>query len=287
MDPLIISCAVSGGYATRERAPHFPFDPEAIGRSAVEAWREGAAIVHIHARDDSGEHTGDLDAFRRTLDVIRSADCNVIVNLTTAYGAVPELTPGYDPATVTQMRSAPLSLQPEVASFDCGSVNSGDVVFENSPRFLKALAAAMQEHGVKPEIEVFDTGFIGTALTLADHGLLSAPLFFQLVLGVQGGAPATARALLHLVDSLPAGAPWSVCALGRDQVRLNAMAIAMGGHARTWLEDNLWFSKGVPASNPMLVERVRRISETLDRPVATPDDARRILGLTTSVDSVV
>lgn len=270
VSPLIISCAVTGGRASGSGNPHHPRTPEAIGQAAIEAWREGAAIVHIHARGDDGAPTGDLDSFRRIVDVIRSEGSDVVLNLTTSY---------YDDVANWEQRFGPLELGPELASFDCGTLNFNDRVFENSPTFLAALAGRMLERGVKPEIEIFDAGMVATARRLAAEGRLADPLYFQFVLGVRGGAPATERDLLFLAESIPAGSPWSVCALGRDQLRMNAMAIAMGGHARTGLEDNLYFRQGEFASNGRLVERVRRLAELMERPVATPGQAREILHL--------
>lgn len=267
--PLIISCALTGSLATPADNPHLPFDPEAIGRAAVEAWREGAAIVHIHARDDAGTPTGDPEYFRRAIDVIRSAGCDVVINLTTSYSAIAE--DNWD------QRFAALEPGPEVASLDCGSMNFGGWLFRNTPEFMRELARRMGDRGVKPELEIFDSGQIGNAVRLYSEGLLEAPLLFQIVLGVAGGAPPTARSLLHLTESLPESAHWSVCALGRAQLPLTAHAIALGGHARTGLEDNLWYRKGVPASNAMLVERVRKLGETLERPVAAPKQVRELL----------
>jgi 3-keto-5-aminohexanoate cleavage enzyme len=268
---LILSCALTGAIATPAHNPFLPFDPEAIGQAAIEAWKEGAAIVHIHARKDDGTPTGDPEYFRRAIDVIRSADCDVIINLTTAFSGLAD--------DVWPQRFAALDARPEIASFDCGSMNFGEWLFRNTPEFLNQLATRMQEAGVKPELEIFDLGQVYNALRIHEAGLLEAPLFFQLVLGVAGGAPASARNLVHLVDVLPADSPWSVCAIGRHQLPMNAHAIAMGGHARTGLEDNLWYRKGVPATNAMLVERLRRLGETLDRPIATPNEARAILGI--------
>jgi 3-keto-5-aminohexanoate cleavage enzyme len=278
-DPLIISCALTGVLATIEDNPHLPYDPEAIGRAAVEAWREGAAIVHLHARDDDGTPAWAPGYFQRAIDVIRSQDCDVIINLTTSYGSTGE--DNWD------WRFAALDPRPELASFDCGTMNFGDTVFRNTPEFLDELARRMLDAGVKPELEIFDTGQIGNALRLAGKGLLSAPLFFQFVLGVAGGAAATIRDLMHLVQTIPAGSVWSACAVGRAQLSINTHAIAMGGHARTGLEDNLWYRKGVPATNAMLVERVRRLAELMERPVATPDQARLLLARTSAAEHVV
>lgn len=271
MDPLIISCAIVGDQPL-SGSPRLPQTPEEIGRSAVEAWREGAAIVHLHARDDQGEPAGDAEYFKRAMHVIREAGSDVIVNLTTSFN-------GADEPMVWDKRFVPLELSPEVASFDCGTLNFDEMVFHNSVPFLRELARRMQAAKVKPEIEIFDAGMMGTAVRLADEKLLDAPLYVQFVLGVPGGAPATEQELLHLRSLLPEAAVWSVCALGRAQLPMNALAIVLGGHARTGLEDNLYYRKGELADNPRLVERVRRLSETLERPVATPDKARALLGL--------
>jgi 3-keto-5-aminohexanoate cleavage enzyme len=269
--PLVISCALTGTLATATDNPHLPVDPEAIGQAAVDAAAEGAAIVHIHARNDAGEPAWEPEYFRRSLDVIRSAGCDVLVNLTTSYGSTKEDNWAW--------RFAPLDLHPDIASFDCGTMNFGRWVFRNSPDFLAELARRMASTGVKAELEIFDAGQVGNALRLADEGLLARPLFFQFVLGVAGGAVATAESLLHLVRQIPPESPWSVCALGRSQLPMNVHAIALGGHARTGLEDNLWYRKGVPASNAKLVERVRKVAELMERPIASPAQAREILSL--------
>lgn len=275
MDPLIISCAVTGDQPS-SLSPLVPATPETVAQAAIEASREGAAIVHIHARNDQGEPVGGADDFRRIVDIIRASDPDVILNLTTSFGGAHE---DIWDESVWEGRFAPLELQTEIASFDCGTLNFDTYVFQNSLPFLRRLGERMQAAGVKPELEIFDAGMIGTVSRLVEESILRAPLWYQFVLGVPGGAPATERDLMHLRSSIPSESPWSVCALGRDQLPMNAMAIVMGGHARTGLEDNLYFRRGELADNARLVERVRRLSETLERPVATPDQARRILGL--------
>jgi 3-keto-5-aminohexanoate cleavage enzyme len=270
-DPLIISCAVTGNIATLEDNPHLPYDPEAIGRAAVEAWREGASIVHIHARQDDGTPAWEPEFFQRSIDVIRAAGSDMLINLTTSYGSVDE--DDWD------KRYAALECGTELASFDCGSMNFGPWVFRNAPDFLDELARRMDVAGVKPELEIFDSGQLHNALRLAETRPLGDPPFFQFVLGIAGGAPATAESLFHLVGQLPEDAVWSVCATGRAQLPVNLHAIAAGGHVRTGLEDNLWFRRGEPATNAALVARVRQIAEAAERTIATPADTRRILGL--------
>jgi 3-keto-5-aminohexanoate cleavage enzyme len=281
VDPLIISCAVTGDQPV-SLSQELPATPEAIAQSAIEAWREGAAIVHIHARDDQGEPVGGVDDFRRVVDIIRSSDSDVIINLTTSFGGANENV--WD-ENVWEGRFAPLELQPEIASFDCGTMNFDTYIFQNSVPFLRKLGDRMQAAGVKPELEIFDAGMIGTVSRLVEEGALQKPLYFQFVLGIPGGAPATEKELMHLRAAIPPESPWSVCAVGRSQLPMNTLAIVMGGHARTGLEDNLYFRKGELADNARLVERVRQLSETLERPVATPDQARQILGLAAPVTS--
>lgn len=271
-DPVIIQAAITGSQdANPDRTPNLPVTTEQIVGEAVEAWRAGAAVIHLHARDEDGTPTQDADRFRVLLQGIRDAGCDAIINLSTGTAGG---------RSVRDARLAPLALAPEMASFDCGSINFGDRIFEGDVPFLRRMASAMQAAGVRPEIECFDTGHVGLALQLAAEGLLDSPLVVQFVLGVPGsGVPATVDQVEHLRRMLPPGSQWSVCAIGRAQLPLNAYCILAGGHVRTGLEDNLWYRRGERATNAMLVERVVRLARELERPVATPDDAREILGL--------
>jgi 3-keto-5-aminohexanoate cleavage enzyme len=206
------------------------------------------------------------------MELIRGAGCDVLINLSTSGGAG---------GVGEEARLDVVDLKPEIASFDAGSMNFGDRVFLNSPEFLVKLAKRMQEQGVKPEIECFDGGQIDNAVRIIEQGLIDPPHWFQIVLGVKGGAAATPRQLLHMVDTLPSGVPWSVCAIGRQQLPMNIMAMAMGGHARTGLEDNIYYRKGeLATSNAQLVARVVRIGREMGREPASPAEAREILGLT-------
>ena len=198
-------------------------------------------------------------------DLIRAAGPDVVINMSTGGGAG---------QTTDEQRMEPVSLQPEIASFDCGSLNFGQRVFVNSPGFLDELAARMEKHGVLPEIECFEPGHVANAIRLIDEGKLKPPFWFQFVLGVRGGSPGTVKQLLHLLEMMPAGAHWSVCGIGRAQLPLGMAAMAMGGHVRTGLEDNIYYHKGQLAeSNAQLVARLVRIAGEVGRPVATP--ARR------------
>jgi len=271
-DPVVIQCAVTGSTAPDpERAPNLPLTADAIVAEALAAWRAGAAVVHLHAREPDGTPTQDVEAYRLLVDGLRDAGCEAVVNLScgTAGGRA-----------VREERLGPLALRPAMASFDAGTINFGERIFEGDLPFLRRMAAAFREHGVRPELECFDTGHVGLVLQLRDEGLLDDPLVVQFVLGVPGsGVPATVDQVQHLRRLLPPDARWSVCAIGRAQLPLNAFCILAGGHVRTGLEDNLWYGRGDRATNARLVERAVRLAGELQRPVATPDEARAILGL--------
>ena len=270
-DAVIISVATTGSWPTKAQNPHVPIAEEEIAATAVECRAAGAAIVHVHVRDDAGRVTCDPARYARVRALIEAAGCDAIVNMSTG-GAAGLVT--------DEERMAPVSLSPEIASFDCGSLNFGDGVFVNSPAFLDELADRMRRFNVLPEIECFEPGHVWNALRLIEAGKLTPPFWFQFVLGVRGGAPATVKQLTHLVDMLPPGAHWSVCAIGRAQLPMGVAAMAMGGHARTGLEDNLYYRKGeLATSNAQLVARLARIAAELNRPLATPDQVRRLLDL--------
>ncbi len=271
-DKVILSVATTGSWPSKAQHPGLPVTPEEIAQAAVESWREGAAIVHVHARDDAGKMTCELARFQKIKALIRAQGCDILINFSTSGGA----------GRVDESeRFNSLAAGPELGSLDAGSMNFNQRVFLNPPDFLEELARRMLAANVKPEIEVFDSGMIGNALTLVEKGLIRPPLWWQFVLGVKGGAPATARDLVHLVESVPAGSLWSVCAVGRHQLPMNVLAIAMGGHARTGVEDNLYYRRGELAqSNAQLVTRLARIARECGREPATPQEAREMLGLT-------
>lgn len=273
--PVIIQCAVTGSQPVTGRNPNLPATSDAIARSAIEAARAGASVLHIHARDENGLPTGDPDAFRAIVEQIRSEEPDVILNLSTGSGG--GLISGAD-------RWACVELRPEMASFDCGSVNMGDRVFENPRPFLRDLAQALNDQGVRPEVECFEVGHIEQALALRDEGLLSDPLCVQFVLGVPGAAAPTLANLAYFHSLLPTDATWSVCGVGAAQLPLTLIALGAGGHVRTGLEDSLYFSRGVLAdSNAQLVERVVRLANEVGRPIADPDQAREILSVPVGV----
>ncbi|MGA3039079.1 MAG: 3-keto-5-aminohexanoate cleavage protein [Vulcanimicrobiaceae bacterium] len=268
MDPLIVTVAPVGAELTPDQTPYLPLTPEQLGDTAAASEAAGASIVHVHCRTDDGTNTHAVTRFRDALNAIRSRS-SLIVQFSTggAIGMTPE------------ERAAPLELQPEMATLTCGTVNFGDDVFENSFPIMRGILAAMQRYGVRPELEIFDAGHLTNAKRLAAEGLLRFPQHVDFVLGVPGGLEASAEALLDCVRALPAGCTWSVAAIGRMQLPMATIAVAMGGHVRVGLEDNIWYSKGKLARNEELVARVTRIAAELGRPVATPNDARRILRL--------
>jgi 3-keto-5-aminohexanoate cleavage enzyme len=268
MDPLIVTVAPVGAELTPEQTPYLPLTPEQLGETAAACEAAGASIVHVHCRTDAGENTHAVARFRDALVAIRSCS-NLIVQFSTggAIGMTPE------------ERAAPLELKPEMATLTCGTVNFGEDVFENSFPIMRGIAAAMQRYGVTPELEIFDAGHLSNAKRLAAEGVLHFPQHVDFVLGVPGALEASAEALLDCVRALPAGCTWSVAAVGRMQLPMATIAVAMGGHVRVGLEDNIWYSKGKLARNEELVARVTRIAAELGRPVASPDDARRILRL--------
>lgn len=270
MEKLIITCALVGAEVTREQQPNLPLTPQEIADAAYEAWQAGASIAHIHVRDAEGHASQDRELYRQAIELIKEK-CDIIVQVSTG-GAV-WMTP--------EERLQPVTLKPEMATLTVGTVNFGDDVFMNTPKHIEAFALAMQEHGVRPELEIFDVGMITNALRLLDKGLISAPLHFDFVLGVPGAIAGTPENLMHMVKLIPPGSTWSVAGIGRAQLPLNTMAILLGGHVRVGFEDNIFYKKGVLAtSNAQFVERIVRLANELGREVATPAEARKVLNLT-------
>jgi len=270
MNKLMITAAMIGAEVTRQDHPEIPVTPEEIAEAAYECYKAGASIIHLHVRKPDGTPTQDVAIYKQTMKLIKDK-CNVIIQVSTG-GAV---------GMPTEERIAPVRLRPEMATLTAGSVNFGEDVFLNSPQDVELFALHMKEYGVKPEIEVFDTGMIGTAIRMEKKGLLVSPLHFDLVMGVPGGIPGTPKNLLSLVESLPHNATWTVAGIGRTQLPLGVMAIILGGHVRVGFEDNIYYSRGIlAASNAQLVARIARISHEMGREVATPAETRKILGIT-------
>ncbi len=268
MNPLVITCAPVGAEVRPDQTPHLPYTPSLLGETARAVREAGGSIIHVHCRNDDGTNTHSIERFREAYDAIR-AQSDLIVQFSTggAIGMTPE------------ERASVLELRPEMATLTCGSVNFGDDIFENSFPIMRGILKKMNEYGVRPELEIFDKGHIANARKLARERLLSFPQHVDLVLGVPGGLEATVQNLADLVDALPDGCTWSVAGIGRQQLPMAMAAIAMGGHVRVGLEDNLFYSRGRLARNEELVARVARIAAEAGRPVATPDQARKLLGL--------
>lgn len=268
MDPLIITCAPVGAEIRPDQTPYLPYTPALLGDTARAIQEAGASIVHVHCRNDDGTNTHSVERFGQAYSAIR-AQSDLIVQFSTG-GAI-----GMTP----QERASVLELRPEMATLTCGSVNFGDEIFENSFPIMRDLLKRMNEFGVRPELEIFDKGHLANARRLARERLLSFPQHVDFVLGVPGGLEATVQNLCDLVDDLPDGCTWSVAGIGKGQLPMAMAAIAMGGHVRVGLEDNLYYSRGRLARNEELVARIARIAQEAGRRVATPDVARKVLGL--------
>jgi len=268
MDPLIITCAPVGAELRIDQTPYLPYTPALLGETARAVRDAGGSIIHVHCRNDDGSNTHSVERFREAYGAVRDAS-DLIVQFSTggAIGMTPE------------ERAGVLQLRPEMATLTCGTVNFGDDVFENSFPIMRGILKKMHEFDVRPELEIFDKGHLANARRLARERLLSFPQHVDFVLGVPGGLEATVQNLCDLVDDLPDGCTWSVAGIGRQQLPMAMAAIAMGGHVRVGLEDNVFYSRGKLARNEELVARVARIAAEAGRPVATPDQARKVLGL--------
>ena len=271
MDKLIITVALTGNVTTKEMNPHLPVTADEIAADVRRCADAGAVLFHVHARDKNQKPTLDIEAYRKNVIQIKSLAPEVIIQLSTGARA------GKD----WESRVKPVRVLPEMASFTTGSNNLPGIVYENSPQFIEYLAGVFKKTGVKPEIEVFETGMINNALYLKTKGLIKAPFHFDFVLGAPGSMPGTVKNMVFLSESVPAGSTWTVAGIGKVQIPLAAAAIVMGGHVRVGLEDNLYLPDGSMASNPKLVEKVVAIANEIGRETATPEEARTLLSLNT------
>ncbi|HOJ95159.1 MAG TPA: 3-keto-5-aminohexanoate cleavage protein [Fervidobacterium nodosum] len=270
MEKLIITVAVTGAEVTKQQQPNLPITPDEIAEDVYRCWKAGASIAHIHARLPDGTPTQSKEVYAEIKRKIREKGCDIIIQFSTG-GAV-----WHKPEERIQC----LDAEPEMATLSAGSCNFGDDVFMNSPSFMELLAMSMKEKGIKPEIEVFEPGMIENALRLVKKGLLELPLHFDFVLGVPGAMTGNIEDLVFLVNKLPEGCTWSVAGIGRYELPLAVHAIVMGGHVRVGFEDNIYYRKGeLATSNAQLVERIVRIANEVGREIATPDEARKILGI--------
>ncbi|EFD65693.1 conserved hypothetical protein [Streptomyces lividans TK24] len=287
---VIITCALTGAGDTVRKSPHVPVTPEQIARNAVEAAAAGAAVVHIHVRDpETGDPSRDPKLYREVVERVKETGTDVVINLTAGMGGDLVIDPD-DPLThlpgtdlVGGLERLPHveDLLPDICTLDCGSLNFGDGsnLYVSTPDMLRAGARRIQELGVRPELEIFDTGQLWFAKQLLAEGLLDDPTVFQLCMGIPWGAPADPGVLQSMVGMLPDGARWASFALGRMQMPWVAQSILLGGHVRVGLEDNLYLGRGNKATNAQLVERAVTLTESMGARVATPDEARATLGL--------
>ena len=271
MDKLIISCCICGAEVTKENNPAVPYTVEEIAREAKSAYDAGAALIHLHVRWDDGTPTQDKGRFQECVDAIRKVCPDVIIQPSTG-GAV-------GMTDLERLQSTEIVPTPEMATLDCGTCNfGGDEIFINTDNTIANFGDIMKERGIKPECEVFDKGMIDLALKAAKKGHIDYPIHFDFVLGVQ--MTATVRDLVFMATSIPAGCTWTATGIGKTAWDIAAATIAMGGHVRVGFEDNVYMSKGVLAkSNGEMVERVVQMAKLMNREVATPAEARQILGL--------
>ena len=287
---VIITCAVTGSGDTVGKNPAVPVTPVQIVDDCIQAANAGAAVVHVHVRDpETRRGCRDLDLFREVVEQLRDRNSDLIINLTSGMGG--DFVPGEDdpavPGPGTDLvgpdeRLAHIEeLRPEICSLDCGSMNFGlgHEVYINTTASLEIMAGRCQKIGVKPELEVFDLGQVRCAKYLRDQGLVDDPPVFQICLGLAWGAGANVESMLAMRNELPEGSKWFAFGVGRQQMPMAAQSILLGGHVRVGLEDNLYLSRGVLASNGELVEKAVQIIEELGSTVLSPDEARQELGL--------
>ena len=269
MDPLIITVAAVGAELSREQQPNLPLSPEELAHDAAECQQAGAAIYHLHVRTPSGEPTMEVDVYKAALNAIRDAS-EMIVQFSSG-GAVRD---------TEEARIAPLSLRPEMATLTTGSVNFGDEIFSNPLPLVRRFYERMLELGIVPEFEIFETGMIATADRLYDELGASHHQHYDFVLGVPGAMPAWDDAVDFLVAKLPDDATWSATGIGRAHLPVTERAIALGGHVRTGFEDVRYLEPGeLAVSNAQLIARVAEMARAAGREVATPAQARSLLGL--------
>ena len=266
---LIITCAVVGAELSKEDYPYLPTTPKEIAESAKDAVEAGATIIHLHVRDEEGKPTQRVDIFEDVTKKIRKS-CECIIQYSTG-GAV---------GTPLDERCAPLKLKPDMATLSMGTMNFGPDIFENTEHTICTIARAIQENGVVPELEIFDYGMMDTVERFLKKGFIPEKFHVDFVLGVPGGMSGEIKNLVLLKDRLRPGQTWTVAGLGRFELPLSAHAIAMGGHIRVGIEDNIYYRKGeLTKSNAQLVDRVVRIAKELDRPIANVKQTRKILGI--------
>jgi len=287
---VIITCAITGAGDTVGKHPAIPITPQQIAEAAIEAGNAGAAIAHMHVREpEDGRPSRRADLYAEVVSRIKDSGSDIIVNLTAGMGGDLQV-PDDNPTQPGPMSDLVSSLErlahveellPEICTLDCGTLNfgDGDLIYIGTPDMLRKGAKRIQELGVKPELECFDTGHVWVASKLHEEGLIDDQPLFQLCLGIPYGAPATPEMMMTMRNHLPKNAIWAAFAIGRNQMPMVAQAMLLGGHVRVGLEDNIWLEKGVYASNASLTERAVEIVQKLGGRPQTPDEARKTLGL--------
>jgi len=291
---VFVTCAITGAGDTTGKSPHVPVTPAQIADSALDAARAGAAVVHIHVRDpETGRGSRDVELYREVVDRIRSSDVDVVINLTAGMGGdmvlggdqapLPLDADGTDMAGAHERLAHVEALLPEICTLDCGTMNfasGGDYIMVNTPGVLRAMAKRVQELGVRPELEVFDTGHLVLVKELIRDGLLDDPIMVQLCMGIAYGAPDDPATLMSMVNLLPPGTVYSAFSISRMQIPYVAMAAHAGGNVRVGLEDNIYLGPGQLATNAQLVERAVQILTAMNVRVIGPEAVRNKLKLT-------
>lgn len=272
MNPLIITCAITGAETDKKKQPALPTNPSEQAFAAKEACEAGARVIHLHVRDEFGRPTQCVDRFRESMDAIREAVPDVILQMSTG-GAVGDS---------IEDRLRPLSLKPDMATLNMGSLNFGDDVFINHPKDIERLAKSIYDLGIVPELEIYEVGMLETAARYLQKGILKEPLHFQFVLGVPGGLSGRSENLEHLLKILKSDfsshVTWGVAGIGRFQFPMAEQTIELGGHVRVGFEDNIYIEKGVLAeTNAALVQKVVGLAQKQNRMLASFDKARAVL----------
>ena len=275
MEKCIITVALTGAWPKKENTPHVPISSQEIAEEVWACWKAGAAVAHIHVRGEGESPSMEYERFKEVVDLVRTnKECDIILNLTTSGSVDPNL-------TLADRSKHLVELRPEMCSYDAGSMNwMNTTLFLNPPDFLEGLGTLTQEIGIKPELEIFDTGMLYTSLYYLKKGILKAPLHFQFCLGAPGGMTATIDNFLHLLKLIPEGSTFSAFGVGAQWLTILYMSVITGGHIRIGMEDNIYMSKGVLAkSNVEFVEKAKAVANEYGRGVATPAEARKILSI--------
>jgi len=272
MGKTIITVATTGAWPKKENNPNVPMTPQEIAEDVYQCWQAGASVAHLHMRDAEGNGTMSTEKFIETVALIKAKKCSIVLNLTTS---------GDLNATEETRMAHLVALKPEMCSYDAGSMNWMHTgLFLNPPAFLEKLGLVAQENGIKPEVEVFDASFIYNALYYQKKGILKGPIHFQFCMGAAGGTAATVENLVYLKSLIPKDSTWSAFGIGAGHVPIQLATIALGGHIRLGMEDNVMYAKNrLAKSNVEFVARAVRLVTEANGTVATADDAREILGL--------